>query len=256
MDAGRDLLAAGPATLRLYELAGGLASSHGLDPDGSIPRRLAGELRAHGLRQVEQIEVTLPIGEWPQRLGSLVISDVRAGFTCMAPAMHEIGVDREELARLLTTALAEGEKLQTRHIAYLALCRRPARVTSPLTCTDHLSLLQASLLRRPPTLDSGASGISLRETPTKQGDGMNRFTTASHRPLRGAGHNDHEGNKPHHISLSLGNYRNNTTRTRRGTALASQGRTAVGQTTRVLVQLPNRAGIGRDRYPPIPFGAG
>jgi SAM-dependent methyltransferase len=126
MEAGRDFVAAGPATLHLYELAGRLASAHGLDPDGSIARRLATELRARGLQQVEQTEVALPIGEWAGRLGSLILSDVRAGFTRMGLAMPKIGVDEEEFTGLLGKALRECEERQTQHVAYLAFGRRPA----------------------------------------------------------------------------------------------------------------------------------
>jgi SAM-dependent methyltransferase len=105
----------GPATTRLWELGNRLARSFRLDSTGIVPRSLGDYLLRAGAEGVTRREVVVPIGDWGERVGSLMASDFRALFTRLCPIFEvRFELPAGECERLVASALAECEQLRTR----------------------------------------------------------------------------------------------------------------------------------------------
>jgi hypothetical protein len=78
----------GPATGRLFELGWRLGRLNGLDMTGVVWRSLDDYLIQAGLTDVEKRTVEVPIGEWGDRVGSFMASDLRALFTRLSPVFQ------------------------------------------------------------------------------------------------------------------------------------------------------------------------
>jgi SAM-dependent methyltransferase len=102
---------AGPATERLLALGRELAASRGLDPGRVVFDSLDGYLRQVGLENVTRRDLSIPIGEWGGRVGSLMATDGRAAFTrlCEAPQARS-RLSAGEARQLIQEALAEWER--------------------------------------------------------------------------------------------------------------------------------------------------
>jgi len=71
----------GPATERLLGLTAEFSTSLGLDTTGVVFESLDGYLREAGLAGVVRRQISVPIGHWGGQVGSLMVTDLRAGFT-------------------------------------------------------------------------------------------------------------------------------------------------------------------------------
>jgi len=104
----------GPATERLGELARGMAARLGLDAGGEVYESLDRYLRDAGLTDVTRREIALPIGDWGGRVGSLLGSDMRAGYARLCEVLQaSTAISAEESHALIQRARAECEERQT-----------------------------------------------------------------------------------------------------------------------------------------------
>jgi SAM-dependent methyltransferase len=88
---------AGPATRRLFEMAWRLGRDAGLDTTGVIFRSLGEQTRRAGLTDVDSREITVPVGEWGGRIGSLMATDCRALFVRLAVTFEvRFGISERE----------------------------------------------------------------------------------------------------------------------------------------------------------------
>jgi SAM-dependent methyltransferase len=71
----------GPATKRLLTLTSEMAASLGLDTTTVVFDSLDRYLRLAGLVGVVRRQISVPIGRWGGKVGSLMVTDLRAGFT-------------------------------------------------------------------------------------------------------------------------------------------------------------------------------
>lgn len=116
----------GPATRRLFDLIGAAASLRGLDGTGEVGRRLPDYLAAAGAGAVQAGTLTVPIGEWAGRAGSLGAADFRAAASRLTDVVEsELGVDRDEYWELIATALQECEQHRSRYVIPYAYGRKP-----------------------------------------------------------------------------------------------------------------------------------
>lgn len=116
----------GPATERLTELSRRRGQTLGLDSAQLIFRSLEHGLRRAGLDAVERREFQLPVGEWGGRVGSLMATDVRAGFTRMCDAFEVRGLLPSHKGReLIAEAMAEFERLSSWILLAIAFGRKP-----------------------------------------------------------------------------------------------------------------------------------
>src|SRR5215471_62012 len=76
-----ELEQAGPATERLLGLTTGISAALGLDTTRVVFDSLDGYLRQAGLTSVARRQLSMPIGRWGGQIGSLLVTDLRAGFT-------------------------------------------------------------------------------------------------------------------------------------------------------------------------------
>ena len=79
---------AGPATERLLGMAMAMAGSLGLDTSRVVADSLDGYLRRAGMTGVTRRELVLPIGELGDRVGTLMATDIRSGFTRACEVLH------------------------------------------------------------------------------------------------------------------------------------------------------------------------
>ncbi len=115
VEVGDQMEPKGPATKRLWELGNRLAASFGLDATGTVPRSLGDYLRRAGARDVTRRQVVVPVGDWGERVGSLMASDVRALFARLCPIFEaRFELPTGQCETLLTTAMEECEQLRTR----------------------------------------------------------------------------------------------------------------------------------------------
>jgi SAM-dependent methyltransferase len=118
--------AAGPATLRLLALGREMAASLGLDGGGVVFKALDGYLRRAGLYNVVRRELSIPIGEWGGRVGSLMATDGRAAFTRLCEVLQARSRLRaEDGRRLIQQALAEWERCRMSGPCVVAFGRKP-----------------------------------------------------------------------------------------------------------------------------------
>jgi hypothetical protein len=117
---------AGPATERLTELSRQRGRKLGLDHAQITFRSLEHGLRRAGLDAVERRQFQLPVGEWGGRVGSLMATDVRAGFTRMCEAFEARGLLPGHKGReLIAEAMAELEHLSSCISLAIAFGRKP-----------------------------------------------------------------------------------------------------------------------------------
>lgn len=81
VEARLTLDAAGPATLRVLQLAMTMAGALGLDTGRVVADSLDGHLQQAGLADVTSRDLVLPVGEWGGRVGALMATDIRSGYT-------------------------------------------------------------------------------------------------------------------------------------------------------------------------------
>jgi len=79
---------AGPATERLNDLALAIAGSLQLDTTSVVFGALDEYLRDAGLANVTRREISVPIGPWGGEVGTLMATDMRAGFTRLCEVMQ------------------------------------------------------------------------------------------------------------------------------------------------------------------------
>jgi hypothetical protein len=102
---------AGPATERLLALGREMAASRGLDPGRVVFDSLDGYLRQAGLENVVRRDLSIPIGEWGGRVGSLMATDGRAAFTRLSETRQARSrLSAEEAAELIREAVREWER--------------------------------------------------------------------------------------------------------------------------------------------------
>jgi SAM-dependent methyltransferase len=114
---------AGPALGRLRELAVRAAAPRGLDTTGAVFRGLDHYLRDAGVVDVRRREFALPVGSWGGRVGSLMATDCRSGFTRFLEAMDTL--DAGERHDLLQRVQEEYEERRVTSTVAVAFGRRP-----------------------------------------------------------------------------------------------------------------------------------
>jgi ubiquinone/menaquinone biosynthesis C-methylase UbiE len=119
---------AGPASQRIMDLARPLLASLELDTTDVVYRLLDGYLRAAGLTNVARHQVTKPIGRWGGAVGSLMVSNLRAGVTRVCEILQARGVlCADELRKLIQEALLEWENGQMAYPVAVAFGQKPLR---------------------------------------------------------------------------------------------------------------------------------
>jgi SAM-dependent methyltransferase len=117
---------AGPATNRLLELTGRLGRSLGLDTTGIIFNALDEYLRREGCTDIGRRDITVGVGEWAGRSGSLMASDLRSAFSRLATVFRlRFGVTDEESSELIATAMRECDERHSACSYAFAFGRRP-----------------------------------------------------------------------------------------------------------------------------------
>jgi SAM-dependent methyltransferase len=81
----------GPAIGRLSRLAVAAAARRELDAGSVVYRSLDDWLRDAGAVDVTRREITLPVGEWGGRVGSLIATDFRVAFTTIGQVLEDAG---------------------------------------------------------------------------------------------------------------------------------------------------------------------
>lgn len=118
---------AGPATQRLNTLALEMAAALHLDAAGVVFGALDGYLRDLGLADVTRREISLPIGEWGGRVGSLLASDMRAAYARLCEVLQsQSRLSAEESHELIQRCHEECEQYRTLGMCAIAFGRRPA----------------------------------------------------------------------------------------------------------------------------------
>ena len=119
---------AGPASQRIMDLARLLLASLELDTTDVVYRSLDGYLREAGLTNVERHEVTKPIGRWGGAVGSLMVTNLRAGVTRVCEVLQARGMlSADEPRELIQEALLEWENGQMAYPVAVAFGRKPPR---------------------------------------------------------------------------------------------------------------------------------
>lgn len=114
VEVGDQMEPTGPATRRMRQLWNGLAASFGLDADGTVISSLEEWLREAGAVEVTRNDVALPVGDWGDRIGSLMASDMRALFTRLCKTMEaRLGLAPGECEELLRASMEECENLRS-----------------------------------------------------------------------------------------------------------------------------------------------
>lgn len=114
---GDNMAPIGSASKRLWDLGNGLAEAFGIDGSGIVIRSLDEWLRDAGAVDVVRREVALPIGDWGDRIGSLMASDYRALWTRLCtPLEARFGLGPGECEELLAASLRECEELHSNAI--------------------------------------------------------------------------------------------------------------------------------------------
>lgn len=115
----------GPATRQLGDLLLRQVASLGLDATNAVFRSLHRYLKRVGLELVERQEFSLPIGEWGGRVGSFMLSDIRAVCTRLCERLCSEGaISAEDAADLIRRSQAEFEEHRTVWTVAFAYGRR------------------------------------------------------------------------------------------------------------------------------------
>jgi SAM-dependent methyltransferase len=118
----------GPASQRIMDLARPLLASLELDTSDVVYRSLDGYLREAGLANVARHEVTKPIGRWGGAVGSLMVTNLRAGVTRVCEILQARGMlSADELRELIQEALVEWENGQMAYPVAVAFGQKPPR---------------------------------------------------------------------------------------------------------------------------------
>lgn len=117
----------GPATRRLYDLIRKLGRGAGLDTLGHVFASLERYLEQAGAEAVDSHVLSVPIGDWADRVGSWMACEFRALFTRLAPVFEaRYGLRKAECLELVTAMLIEFEELRP-HVSFkYAWGRQPA----------------------------------------------------------------------------------------------------------------------------------
>lgn len=100
----------GPATDRLLSLTTQMSASLGLDTTGVVYDSLDDFLRRAGLTNVSRRQLSVPIGRWGGQIGSLMVTDLRAGFTRVCEVLQARSrLTADESRDLIRLALQEWE---------------------------------------------------------------------------------------------------------------------------------------------------
>jgi len=118
---------AGPATERLLGLTTGISAALGLDTTRVVFDSLDGYLRQAGLTSVARRQLSMPIGRWGGQIGSLLVTDLRAGFTRVCEVLQARSkLSAEEAADLINRAHEEWELGRMSWTFAIAFGRKPA----------------------------------------------------------------------------------------------------------------------------------
>lgn len=117
---------AGPAAQRLVDLTVELTGSLGLDTTGTVYRNLQDYLSAAGLVDVERREIEVRVGRWGGAVGSLMVTDFRAGVTRVCEVLQARGrLTADESRTLIQEAQEEWQHGQMAYPFAIAYGRRP-----------------------------------------------------------------------------------------------------------------------------------
>jgi SAM-dependent methyltransferase len=117
---------AGPMVRRIADLALAGAAARGLDTSGTPYRMLDHYLGAVGCEEVERVDMTLPIGDWGGRVGSILATDFRLVSARILEAFSDLNAEQQ--AETLRLAHVEFEQRRVTIGLALAFGRKPARV--------------------------------------------------------------------------------------------------------------------------------
>ncbi len=118
---------AGPATERLNALALSLGAGLGLDMESRVFDSLDTYLHDAGLADVTRRHLVLPIGRWQGEVGTLMATDLRAGFTRVCEVLQARSVlTVHEGYELIQRAQEEWEQRRTSWSVAVVYGRRPA----------------------------------------------------------------------------------------------------------------------------------
>ncbi len=126
LEGSQEMNRMGPATTRLTDLMLRLCRSRGLDSTGILFRSVDSYLSRAGCTAVQRRTFEVPVGDWGDRLGSLLGSDVRAMFTRLGTHFEaHYGVSGAECQDLVRQMHAELDEHRTTWSFALAFGRRP-----------------------------------------------------------------------------------------------------------------------------------
>jgi SAM-dependent methyltransferase len=126
VESGDEIEPRGPATNRLLELARQLAAAYGLDAAASVCHVLDDYLRGAGAEAVDKRTLSVPIGEWGERVGSLMASDFRSTFNGLCGTFESrFGLPAAVCQELLRAMQEECEGYRTRYTFTFAIGRKP-----------------------------------------------------------------------------------------------------------------------------------
>ena len=87
-----------------------MSTSLGLDTTGAVFDSLDDYLRRAGLSNVSRRQLSVPVGRWGGQIGSLMVTDLRAGFTRVCEVLQARSrLTADESRDLIRLALQEWE---------------------------------------------------------------------------------------------------------------------------------------------------
>jgi SAM-dependent methyltransferase len=117
---------AGPAAQRLVVLTRELTASLGLDTTGVVYRSLDEYLRVAGLVNIVRHQVSVPVGAWGGKVGTLMVTDFRAGATRVCEVLQAHGrLSAEEARNVIQEAQEEWEHGQMSYPFAIAFAQKP-----------------------------------------------------------------------------------------------------------------------------------
>ncbi|GCE20978.1 class I SAM-dependent methyltransferase [Dictyobacter kobayashii] len=113
----------GPETTRLAQWVHELKVQRGIDP--SLPQRLGTNLKQVGLTNVSTHKVSLPVGLWGGRIGSMMLQDMIAVTQATRPFVTaHAGITTQEYDRLAEKTFKEYEQYKSYSNFYVAYGQR------------------------------------------------------------------------------------------------------------------------------------
>lgn len=126
VEGATEFLPATPAMERLAEMLRRLNRTRGLDSTSIVFRSADSYLARAGATDVVRHTVTLPLGEWGGRIGSLMASDIRALFLRLCDAFAAVfGLSVPECQELVRAAQLEWEQHHSTYSMAVAWGRKP-----------------------------------------------------------------------------------------------------------------------------------